>query len=196
MRIQSNSSRSDSSLASAFASRRLIDSRRLLPTMMPTRGFVMAGLLLKTFGPDRERRANSTFGDGPEVRAPQVRIVEDLVGLPSAAIRPSSSRYARCAIVERHRDVLLDEQHRRARRVHVANRAEHRLHHERRQARATARRAAAAAVCAISARPIATICCWPPDSAPAGASSLSRTAGNSVQTAPANARAALRAAAA
>ena len=36
--------------------------------------------------------------------------------------------------------------------------------------------------CAISARPIATICCCPPDSVPAGTSSLSRTAGNSVQT--------------
>ncbi|MEO8487198.1 MAG: hypothetical protein ABI585_12770 [Betaproteobacteria bacterium] len=44
-----------------------------------------------------------------------------------------------------------------------------------------ARRAAADAA-APSALPIATLCCWPPDSEPAGASSLSRTAGNSEHT--------------
>ena len=47
---------------------------------------------------------------------------------------------------------------------------------------ARARRAAAGAACAISARPIATICCWPPDSAPAGCASFSTSAGNSAHT--------------
>ena len=36
---------------------------------------------------------------------------------------------------------------------------------------------------AISARPMATICCWPPDSSPAACWSLTSSAGNSASTA-------------
>ena len=87
-------------------------------------------------------------------------------GLPGSSTTRCDTR---CASA----DVLLDDRPRvmpsaQMRRQRVVDL----LDHDRRQAQATARRTAARCGLPISARPIATICCWPPDSAVAGLRAL------------------------
>ena len=89
--------------------------------------------------------------------------------------------------VERHRDVLLDQQHGHALGIDPPDDLEELQHDDRREAerRLVEQQQPRAA---ISARAIATICCWPPESVPAARSNQPESGGNIAATRSSDAR--------
>ena len=97
-------------------------------------------------------------------------------------VLPGSSRSASTPCARAH--VLLDDDHRSCRSRHDRRHSGVDLaDHDQARGRARARRTAAASGLLISARPIATICCWPPDSAVAGCAARSPRGSGTARTA-------------
>ena len=106
-----------------------------------------------------------TRGGGPRRSPAQPAVARRQRG--ATLRRRSPAHVAAVGDAQRHRGVLLDEQDGHALAVDRRRSSRRSARPARAPAPSTARRAAAAAGAAMSARPMASICCSPPDSVPA-----------------------------